>query len=61
MKPNLSLTISKKPTTDGIVSVKQISVREKILRFFFGKKVDMVIFIPGDRVDEVIIQNKKQR
>lgn len=61
MKPNLSLTISKKPSTDGVVSIKKISVREKILRFFFGKKVDIAIFIPGDKVDEVIIQNNRKR
>lgn len=59
MKPKLTLSISKKPKTDGIMSVKQISVREKILRFFFGKKVDMVIFVPGEHIDEVIIQAKK--
>lgn len=59
MKPKLSLSISKKPKTDGIMSVKQISVREKILRFFFGKKVDMVVFVPGEQIDEVIIQAKK--
>lgn len=59
MKPNLSLTISKKPKTDGVVSIKKISVREKILRFFFGKKVDIAIFVPGDQIDEVIIQNNR--
>lgn len=59
MKPKLTVSISKKPKTDGIMSVKQISVREKILRFFFGKKVDMVVFVPGEQIDEVIIQAKK--
>lgn len=59
MKPKLTVSISKKPKTDGIMSVKQISVREKILRFFFGKKVDMVIFVPGEQIDEVVIQAKK--
>lgn len=59
MKPNLSLTISKKPSTNGIMSVKQISIREKFLRFLFGKKVDIAIFVPGDQIDEVIIQNNK--
>lgn len=59
MKPNLSLIISKKPSTNGIMSVKQISIREKFLRFLFGKKVDIAIFVPGDQVDEVIIQNNR--
>lgn len=59
MKPNLSLTISKKPSTNGIMSVKQISIREKVLRFLFGKKVDIAIFVPGDQIDEVIIQNNR--
>lgn len=59
MKPNLSLTISKKPSTNGIMSVKQISIREKFLRFLFGKKADIAIFVPGDQIDEVIIQNNR--
>lgn len=59
MKPKITVSISKKPKTDGIMSVKQISVREKILRFFFGKKVDIVVFVPGEQIDEVIIQAKK--
>lgn len=58
MKPRLAISVSKKPK-GGIVSCKQISVRERIIRFFLGKKVDIVVFIPGDMLDEVeIIQRR---
>ena len=55
MKHNLKISVSKAPQTGGIVTCRNISVRERILRFLFGSKQRVTILIPGDSVDEVAI------
>ncbi|WP_288908178.1 hypothetical protein [uncultured Megasphaera sp.] len=59
MKQQLVISVSKKPKDDGVVSCKSIGVREKIIRFFLGKKEAIMVFIPGNRIDEIVVQNKK--
>ena len=55
MKHNLKISVSKAPQTGGIITCRNISVRERILRFLFGSKQRVTILIPGDNVDEVAI------
>ena len=59
MKQKMIISVSKKPKDDETVSCKSIGIREKIIRFFLGKKVDIMVFIPGNRMDEIVVQNKK--
>jgi len=59
MKQKLVVSVSKKPKEDGLASCKPIGLREKIIRFFLGKKEDIMVFIPSNRIDEVVVQNKK--
>lgn len=59
MKQKLVVSVSKKPKEEGLASCKPIGLREKIIRFFLGKKEDIMIFIPSNRIDEVVVQNKK--
>lgn len=55
MKHNLHISVSDKPQRNGMVSCKSISLRERFLRMFFGKKQKIVILVPGDAIEELAI------
>ena len=60
MEHNLKISVSKKPKSDGILSCRSISVRERILRFLLGRKQKLTILVPGDSVEEVAICTVKE-
>lgn len=55
MKHNLKISVSKKPQTGGLVTHRNVSVRERILRFLLGGKQRVTIVIPGDSIEELSI------
>lgn len=55
MKHNLKISVSKKPKYDGIVSCRNVSVRERILRFLLGSSTKLTILVPGDSVETLSI------
>ena len=55
MKHNLKISVSKVPQTRGVVTCRNVNIREKILLLLFGRKQKVTILIPGDSVDEVSI------
>ena len=55
MKHNLKISVSKEPQSGGIVSCRNITVRERILRFLLGDKQKITILVPGDTVEELAI------
>jgi len=60
MKHNLKISVSKHPQDDGIVTCRNVSVRERLLRVLFGNKQRVTILVPGDSVDEVAICETKE-
>ncbi len=60
MKHNLSISVSKKPKTGGIVACRTVTMREKIMRLFFGLPHKITILVPGDTVDTVSISEIKE-
>jgi hypothetical protein len=55
MKHNLKISVSKEPQTGGIVTCRNVTIRERILRFLLGDKRRVTILIPGDNVEELSI------
>ena len=55
MKHNLKISVSKNPQRGGIVSYRNITVRERLLRFLLGDKQRLTILVPGDSVQELAI------
>jgi hypothetical protein len=55
MKHNLHISVSDKPQRNGMVSCKNISLRERFLRMLFGKKQKIMILVPGDAIEELAI------
>ena len=55
MKHALQISVSKKPVNSGIAAVRQVSVRERMLRFLFGDKAKLTVIVPGDSVEELAL------
>ncbi len=55
MKHSLKVSVSKEPQTAGIVTCRNVTIRERLLRFLFGDKQRVTVLIPGDSVDEIAI------
>ena len=60
MKHNLKISVSKKAQNGGIVSCRNITIRERLLRFFLGEKQKITILVPGDTVQELAISEAKE-
>ncbi|MBD5532749.1 MAG: hypothetical protein HDQ98_11230 [Lachnospiraceae bacterium] len=50
MEHTLRISVSKESASSGIVSYRNISVRERIARFLLGEKRRLTIIVPGDSV-----------
>ena len=55
MKHTLQIRVSKKPVNSGAVSVRNVSVRERFMRFL-GDKVRLTVIVPGSSVEELSIR-----
>jgi hypothetical protein len=55
MKHDLKISVSKKPTEDGVVRYKRVALRERLLRYLFGEKRRVMVIVPGDTVESVSI------
>lgn len=53
MKQTLQISVSKKPMNDGAVSVRRVSIRERLMRFLFGDTVRLTVIVPGNSVEEL--------
>ena len=60
MKHALQISVSKKPVNSGIAAVRQVSVRERMLRFLFGDKAKLTVIVPGDSVEEPSQKSRKE-
>ena len=55
MKHTLNIRVSKERANGGIMACRQLTVRERLLRFLLGNPVKLTVIVPGDSVDEVAI------
>ena len=60
MKHNLKISVSKKPKSEGVVSCRNVTMRERLLRFLLGDKQKITILVPGDSVEELAIYEAKE-
>ena len=59
MKHKLKISVSKTPK-DGVVSCKKVKVREKLMTKLFGPIRTITILVPGETVNEIAIEEKKE-
>lgn len=55
MRHTLKISVSKEPAADGIASCRNVSVRERFLRFLFGEKQRLTIIVPSSSVRELVV------
>ncbi|MDR0916754.1 MAG: hypothetical protein LBN02_06145 [Oscillospiraceae bacterium] len=51
---------TKPPPNGGLLGVRRVCIRERVLRRLFGEKQRLTILVPGDSVDEIEIYEKKE-
>ena len=56
MKHALRIRVSRDRVNGGVVTCRQKTVRERLLRFLLGSPTRLTVIVPGDSVDEVGIQ-----
>lgn len=60
MEHNLKIRVSKKPTNGRVASIRNVSMRERFLKYLFGNKQKLTIIVPGDTVRELAISEAKE-
>ena len=55
VRHTLRISVSKEPAAEGIVSCRNVSVRERFLRFLFGEKQRLTIIVLGGSVRELAV------
>ncbi len=55
MKHDLKISVSKKPSNDGVVRCQRVTMRERLLRYLFGEERRVMVIVPGDTVERVSI------
>lgn len=60
MKHNLKISVSKEATKESVVSCRNVTVRERFLRFLLGDKQKLTIIVPGNTVSELAIAEIKE-
>lgn len=53
---SLKIAVSKQDMTADVAKCRTISIREKILNRLFGAKHEMILLIPGNRIQEMTVQ-----
>jgi hypothetical protein len=56
MRHKLKIKVSKERSNGGVLACRQVTVRERLLRFLLGSPVRLTVLVPGDSVDEVAIR-----
>lgn len=56
MNHALNIKVSKERLTGGIVACRQLTVRERLLRFLLGSPLKLTVLVPGDSVSEIAIK-----
>jgi hypothetical protein len=56
MKHHLRIDVSKKPVNRGIVSVRSVTLRERLMRFLLGDKIKLTVIVPGNSVKGICIR-----
>ena len=55
MTHSLKICVSKKPMNGGLINVRNVTLREKVLRWLLGAPQKLTIIVPGNSVESVDI------
>ncbi len=60
MQHSLHISVTRQRDTGGVVAIRNVSVRERLLRFLLGTKQKLTIVVPGDTVSGIEIKDVKE-
>ncbi len=60
MANKISISIDKHLQQDGVVSMRQITIHERLLRLLFGKPHHLMVITPGKDVQQLQISEVKE-
>ncbi|ARU18904.1 hypothetical protein [Ligilactobacillus salivarius] len=52
----LTISVAGKPRSKGVVSFKQLTIRERILRYLLGSKSQIMVIASGQSVKQIRIK-----
>lgn len=55
MKHSLKIRVVKDPAPHGVVSYKNVAIRERLLRYLLGEKQWLTVIVPGNSVKALSI------
>ncbi|WP_027868845.1 hypothetical protein [Eubacterium sp. AB3007] len=55
MEHKVMISVSEKPQSDGVFACRNVTIRERLLRYLFGDRRKVTILVPGDSVGEIAI------
>ncbi len=55
MKHKLKISVSKEPQMGGIITCRNVSIRQRLFQFLFGDRRKVTVLIPGESVGEIAI------
>ena len=55
MTHSLKISVSKKPMNGGLINVRNVMLREKVLRWLLGAPQKLTIIVPGNSIESVSI------
>ena len=57
----LKIAVSKQDMAADVAKCRTVSFREKILTRLFGVKHEMIVLIPGNRIQELTVQTVEEK
>ena len=60
MANKISISVAKHPRQDGVINMRQITIRERLLRLLLGKPHHLMVIAPGKDVQQLEINEIKE-
>lgn len=60
MANKIAISVAKHPHQDGVVNMRQITIREKLLRLLLGNPHHLMVIAPGKDVQQLQISEVKE-
>jgi hypothetical protein len=60
MANKVSISVTNHPRQDGVVSMRNVTIRERLLRLLLGKPHHLMVITPGKDVQQLQINEVKE-
>ena len=60
MANKIAISVDKHPRQDGVINMRQITIRERLLRLLLGKPHHLMVIAPGKDVQQLQINEVKE-